>query len=67
MGFVSRHLERDLSLPEFRNILLENALNDLTSDTDVLAIYQGGSLAKGNSDIYSDIDLHIIVTPRKKT
>ncbi|MFE4525765.1 aminoglycoside 6-adenylyltransferase [Cytobacillus firmus] len=66
MGFVSRHLERDLSLPEFRNILLENALNDLTSDPDVLAIYQGGSLAKGNSDIYSDIDLHIIVTQEKK-
>ncbi len=66
MGFVSKHLERDLSLPKQRDILLENALNDLTSDSNVLAIYQAGSLAKGNFDNYSDIDLHTIVTPEKK-
>ncbi|WP_404359497.1 nucleotidyltransferase domain-containing protein [Cytobacillus firmus] len=66
MGFVSKHFERDLSLPKHRDFLLENALNDLTSDANVLAIYQAGSLAKGNFDNYSDIDLHIIVTPEKK-
>ncbi|WP_274307085.1 aminoglycoside 6-adenylyltransferase [Solibacillus daqui] len=66
MGFVSRHLERDLSLPKRRDVLLEKALNDLTSDTNVLAIYQAGSLARGNFDNYSDIDLHTIVTPEKK-
>lgn len=66
VGFVSRHLERDLSLPKHRDVLLENALNDLTSDSNVLAIYQAGSLARGNFDNYSDIDLHTIVTPEKK-
>ncbi|MFS0639172.1 nucleotidyltransferase domain-containing protein [Mesobacillus foraminis] len=66
MGFVSRHLERDLSLPTHRDVLLENALKDLTSDSNVLAIYQAGSLARGNFDNYSDIDLHTIVTPEKK-
>lgn len=66
MGFVSRHLERDLSLPKHRDVLLENVLNDLTSDSNVLAIYQAGSLARGNFDNYSDIDLHTIVTPEKK-
>lgn len=66
MGFVSRHIERDLSLPKHREVLLENALNDLTSDSNVLGIYQAGSLARGNFDNYSDIDLHIIVTPEKK-
>ncbi|MBB4826974.1 putative nucleotidyltransferase [Sporosarcina luteola] len=66
MGFVSKHLERDLSLPKHRDILLKKALNDLTSDTNVLAIYQAGSLARGNFDNYSDIDLHTIVTPEKR-
>ncbi|MBT2663382.1 aminoglycoside 6-adenylyltransferase [Bacillus sp. ISL-45] len=66
MGFVSKHFERDLSLPKHRGILLGNALMDLTSDSDVLAIYQAGSLARGNFDNYSDIDLHIIVNPKLK-
>ncbi|QVY62115.1 nucleotidyltransferase domain-containing protein [Cytobacillus gottheilii] len=66
MGFVSKHLDRDLLLPKHRDILLENALNDLKSDSNVLAIYQAGSLAKGNFDNYSDIDLHIVVTPERK-
>lgn len=66
MGFVSKYEERDLNLPIHRDKLLENALNDLTNDPNVLAIYQGGSLAKGNYDNYSDIDLHIIVAAEKK-
>ncbi|MFJ7826132.1 aminoglycoside 6-adenylyltransferase [Psychrobacillus sp. NPDC096623] len=66
MGFESRHLERDLLLPKHRDNLLENVLKDLTSDSNVLAIYLAGSLARGNFDNYSDIDLHIIVTPKKK-
>lgn len=66
MGFVSRHLERDLSLPKHRDNLLKNALKDFTSDSNVLAIYLAGSLARGNFDNYSDIDLHIIVKPENK-
>jgi predicted nucleotidyltransferase len=66
VGFVSKHLERDLALPKHRDILLESALTNLTSDPNVLAIYQAGSLARGNFDNYSDIDLHIIVNPKLK-
>ncbi|WP_099157507.1 nucleotidyltransferase domain-containing protein [Virgibacillus ndiopensis] len=66
MGFVSRHYKRDSELPKHRSKLLENALNDLSNDENVLGIYQSGSLAKGNFDNYSDIDLHIIVTPETK-
>lgn len=62
VGLVSRHLERDLSLPKQRDNLLENVLTDLTSDSNVLAIYLAGSLARGNFDNYSDIDLHTIVS-----
>jgi predicted nucleotidyltransferase len=61
VGFVSRHLERDLSLPKQRDAILEKALADLTLDANVLAIYLGGSLAKGKADLYSDIDLHTLV------
>ncbi|WP_231575015.1 hypothetical protein [Bacillus sp. B-jedd] len=53
-------------MPESREVLLKNALDDLCGDPNVLAIYQGGSLAKGNFDHYSDIDLHTIVLPEKK-
>jgi predicted nucleotidyltransferase len=66
VGFVSKHLERDLALPKHRDILFESALTNLTSDPNVLAIYQAGSLARGNFDNYSDIDLHIIVNPELK-
>ncbi|MGP4040967.1 aminoglycoside 6-adenylyltransferase [Gracilibacillus sp. D59] len=66
MGFVSKFQERDYHLPKHRDKLLEQALKDLTNDSNVLAVYQSGSLAKGNDDNYSDIDLHIIVTPETK-
>ena len=66
MGFVTRHFERDASLPNYREILLSNALKDLTADPNVLAIYLGGSLAKKNFDDYSDIDLHTIVKSEKR-
>jgi predicted nucleotidyltransferase len=66
VGFVTRHKERDLKLPERRDMLLKNALDDLTNDPEVLGVYLGGSLAKGNDDLYSDIDLHIIVSSEKK-
>ncbi|WP_243354596.1 nucleotidyltransferase domain-containing protein [Bacillus litorisediminis] len=66
MGFVSKHIERDSLLPKYRNELLHKAVADLSSDPHVLAIYLHGSLAKGNEDLYSDIDLHTIVNPEKK-
>lgn len=67
MDFVSRHLKRDQELPIYREQLLNRALEDLTSDPYVLAIYLGGSLGRGNFDGFSDIDLHTIVTPETKS
>ncbi|MHB1684632.1 MAG: aminoglycoside 6-adenylyltransferase [Bacilli bacterium] len=63
MEFHSRHLKRDLALPESRKGLLAAAVSDLTHDPDILAVYLGGSLAAGDSDLYSDIDLRIVVNP----
>ncbi|WP_236712800.1 nucleotidyltransferase domain-containing protein [Peribacillus muralis] len=53
-------------MPKHRDILLHNAVRDLSDDGDVLAIYLAGSLAKGNFDEYSDIDLHTVVTKEQK-
>ncbi|MGE7877970.1 nucleotidyltransferase domain-containing protein [Peribacillus muralis] len=53
-------------MPRHRDILLHNAVKDLSAEHDVLAIYLAGSLAKGNFDDYSDIDLHTVVIPERK-
>ncbi|WP_231887859.1 hypothetical protein [Fictibacillus phosphorivorans] len=34
---------------------------DLVADNNVLAVFYGGSIGKGNTDFYSDIDLRIVV------
>ena len=60
-----KHTKRDENLPEIRQQLLSRIQQDLEQDPDVLAIYLTGSLAKGNADSYSDIDIHIIVKPDK--
>lgn len=67
LEFKDRHLKRDDSLPKHQEVLLQNALKDLMADANVLAIYLAGSLAKQNFDNYSDIDLHTIVKPEKRT
>ncbi|WHX42422.1 aminoglycoside 6-adenylyltransferase [Mesobacillus sp. AQ2] len=50
-----------MNLSRDRHEVLLKAVADFTGDEKVRAIYLGGSLAKGNYDNYSDIDLHIIV------
>lgn len=65
MNLREKHVNRDSTLPEARQRLLENAVEDLKQDSDVLAVYLAGSLAKENADDYSDIDLHTIVKTDK--
>lgn len=65
MKIEEKHWQRDSQLPEVRGQLLDRIRNDLEQDSDVLAVYLAGSLAKGNADSYSDIDLHTIVKPEK--
>ena len=54
---------RDELLSRERESLLGVALEDLRQDAEVSGVYLAGSLAKGNHDLYSDIDLHIVVAP----
>lgn len=65
VSFRSRHYNRDLELPKHRDRLLQAAVSDLSGDPDVLAVYLGGSLAKGDIDVYSDIDLRVVVNPER--
>lgn len=64
-GIVSRHRARDLKLPNKRKKLLDAIENDLSSDDNVLAFFYGGSVGNKNTDVYSDIDLRIVIKPNK--
>ncbi len=66
MADANNYMERDQALPLERDRVMERLMGDLTGDPDVLAIYLSGSLAKGNFDRYSDIDIHAIVKPEAK-
>ncbi|MBA2876211.1 hypothetical protein [Thermaerobacillus caldiproteolyticus] len=65
MGFVTRHKERDLEIPMHRQELMTAIEKDLFNDDDVLAAFYGGSIGNENMDLYSDIDLRIVVLPEK--
>lgn len=65
MTFISKHEERDSELPKERKKLLNNIQNDLFEDDNVLAFFYGGSLGNENTDIFSDIDLRVVVKPEK--
>jgi predicted nucleotidyltransferase len=65
MGFVTRHKERDLKIPKHRQDLMTAIEKDLLNDDDVLAVFYGGSIGNENMDLYSDIDLRIVVLPEK--
>lgn len=59
--FVDRHRARDLALPRYREVLLAAIIRDVTTDSRVRAAFVGGSLGAGDEDLYSDIDLRIVV------
>lgn len=58
---VDRHRARDLALPRYREELLAAITRDVTTDPRVRAAFVGGSLGAGDEDLYSDIDLRIVV------
>ncbi|HEY4552795.1 MAG TPA: hypothetical protein VIG80_06345 [Bacillaceae bacterium] len=54
-------MERDMALPEHREDLMNAIENDLLDDVNILGVFYGGSIGNNNTDLYSDIDLRIIV------
>jgi predicted nucleotidyltransferase len=61
MKYESRHSKRDLELPAARQKLLHSMINDFKSNEEIIGVFLGGSIATGNDDLYSDIDLRIVV------
>ncbi|CAM5194899.1 hypothetical protein UACE39S_02304 [Ureibacillus acetophenoni] len=61
MGLETNRRDRDLALPKYREDLLKAIEEDLLVDENILGIFYGGSLANENTDLYSDIDLRIVV------
>jgi len=61
VGLEDKHRERDLVLPKHRETLLNAIEMDLLDDENILGVFYGGSLGNKNTDLYSDIDLRIVV------
>lgn len=64
MGFEALrnfYKKRDEELPLQRKKLMRTLEQDLVADKNVLAVFYGGSIGKENTDLYSDIDLRIVV------
>ncbi|RIW34711.1 hypothetical protein D3H55_09365 [Bacillus salacetis] len=60
-GFNSKHEKRDLKLPKGRKQIKEEIERDLLHDRNVTGLFYGGSIGTGSTDLYSDIDLRIVV------
>jgi len=48
-------------LPKHREYLIRAIEEDLLYDENILGVFYGGSLGNNNTDLYSDIDLRIVV------
>jgi predicted nucleotidyltransferase len=51
------------TLAAARDRLLETAVRFFSADPAVIGIFLGGSLAAGSADVFSDIDLRVVVKP----
>ena len=61
MGLETKHKERDINIPRHRQDLMAAIELDLKNDANVLAVFYGGSIGNEENDIFSDIDLRIVV------
>jgi hypothetical protein len=52
-------------LEKARNDLLATAAGCFKADPDVLGVFLSGSIAAGNTDAHSDIDLRVVVKPER--
>ena len=61
VGFVKNKEQRNQQLPFYREKIREAIERDLIEDTNVVAIFYGGSIGTEETDLFSDIDLRIVV------
>lgn len=62
MSMHTRHDERDQMLPQARRDLVTAIHEICIKRTGVEGVFFGGSIARGDEDLYSDIDLRIVVS-----
>lgn len=65
MKFVNKFAERNSKLPSKRGKLLDTIQNDLLNDDNILSFFFGGSISNETTDLFSDIDLRVVVKPNK--
>lgn len=61
VGLETKNKERDILLTKHRQELMDTIELDLIKDENVLAVFYGGSIGNEETDLYSDIDLRIVV------
>ncbi|SEO87122.1 hypothetical protein SAMN04488134_11517 [Amphibacillus marinus] len=61
MGLGTKHGIRDLALPKSRNLIIKAINEDLLQDPNILGLFYGGSIGNDTTDLYSDIDLRLII------
>lgn len=57
----NKHFRRDEKVPEHRQKMLNEIEKDLLNDKSIIAVFYGGSIGNQDTDVYSDIDLRIVV------
>lgn len=61
VGLETNRRDRDLAIPKHREYLLNAIEKDVLSDENIVGVFYGGSVGNKNTDLYSDVDLRIVV------
>ncbi|MBN8202996.1 aminoglycoside 6-adenylyltransferase [Bacillus sp. NTK034] len=61
MGLYAKYKGRDSELPRHRERIMHSIEKDLIHDQNVLSVFYGGSIGENSADLFSDIDLRIVV------
>jgi len=61
VGLNTKYRKRDVELPKYRQSIIKAIEEDLINDENILGVFYGGSIGNQNTDLYSDIDLRIVV------
>ncbi|MCS0824144.1 aminoglycoside 6-adenylyltransferase [Cytobacillus oceanisediminis] len=64
MGLYAKYKRRDSELPRHREKIMHSIEKDLILDQNVLSVFYGGSIGENSTDLFSDIDLRIIVNDK---
>ncbi|WP_051314647.1 nucleotidyltransferase domain-containing protein [Alteribacter aurantiacus] len=61
------NINRDQQIPIKREIVRERLEKELTNTQGVVGLFYGGSMASGTMDLYSDLDVRVVVEDRHFT